>query len=306
MPSISPFLDVISNVSQIKKIETILPIARLTVNMTPLVTGDHVALQTAITSPKSFDRDLCRVLLSRSEFVREDNNDTMGFNEFTSSISNIDKLCLIWGLYKASYDNLSDNRELICTNENCKNKFKTPISMDELIHEDTFKIWDIAGEDGNFIPFNEYRFVVTIEDDDNVYEFNSRIPSIMDNNRMLGMLSTEALQHNLDTIGSVFTKSEQMTNLVDAVRLSSKSGKFNTVETTNLNEILLSFQNYLPNSVSTSFFKQYSNHFDTYNPHFYFNATCPACNTQFKYTVDLETEFFLTTLYGDRGSIAAL
>jgi len=304
MSKISPFLDAMNSVSQIKKVETVLPIARMTVNMTPLVTGDHVALQTAITSPKSFDRDLCKVLLARSEFVGEHATEKkINFNEFTDSISNIDKLSLIWGLYKASYDNLSDEREIICKNENCKEKIKVPISMDDLIHEDTFTVWDKTDDNDEFISFNKYRYVITIERDDYIYEFNSRIPSIMDNNRMLGMLSTDALQHNLDTIGSVFTKPQHMTNLVDAVRLSSKSKKIDTVETTNLDEMLLSFQNYLPDQVSTSFFKKYGEHFDMYTPKFYYNATCPVCNNKFKHTIDLETEFFLTALYGDRGSI---
>src|SRR6056297_3076530 len=128
MSKLSPFLDAMSDVSQIKKVETVLPIARMTVNVTPLVTGDHVSLQTAITSPKSFDRDLCKVLLSRSEFVGEEDTTKLDFNQFTSSISNIDKLSLIWGLYKSSYDNLSDDREIVCTNENCKEKFKVAIT----------------------------------------------------------------------------------------------------------------------------------------------------------------------------------
>ena len=217
MSSVSPFLDAMNNMSQIKKVETVLPIARMTVNMTPLVTGDHVALQTAITSPKSFDRDLCKVLLKRSEFVSETDNTKLDFTQFTSRISNIDKLSLIWGLYKSSYDNLSDDREITCTNENCKNKFSVLITMDDLIHEDTFTVWDKVNENNEFLPFYDYRHVIVIESGDFTYKFNSRIPSIMDNNRMLGMISTDALQHNLDTVGSVFTKSQHMANLVDGV-----------------------------------------------------------------------------------------
>ena len=294
---ISEFLNVASDIVSIKKIETILPIARKTINVTPMVTGDDINLRTSLISPVSYDRELCKILLNHIEFVEEEDNKTVSYTDFVHNISNIDKLSAIWALYKSTYDNLSDNKELTCTNEQCKHKFKVCITMDELIHEDTYTIWDKVDDENNFIPFTQYKFPITIDYEDNVYEFNSKLPSIGDNNAMLSTISIDNLQYNLDNTGSVFSKPQHMALLVEAIRLSSKTNKFKTVETTNLNEILMAFQNYLPFKISDQFFKGYGEEFDKYVPKFYYNAECPVCKTKFKHDVDLELNLFRIALY---------
>lgn len=292
----SPFLDTLHSIS-IKKTETILPIARMTTNMSPMVTGDDVGLRTSLVSPVNYDRDLCKVLLKHAEFIIDEQPQKLNYNDFVNQISNIDKLSMLWAIHKSTYDNLSDERELTCRNDQCKEKFNVTIPMDDLIHDDTFTVWEVTDSEGNLIPFYQYRFPITVEVDDIIYEFNTKLPTIAENNRMLSMISTEVLQYNLDNTGSIFSKPQHMTLLTDAVRVSSKSSKFEPIESDNINEILLTFQNYLPFKASDKFFKQYSEHFDDYVPSFYYNAVCPACGTEFKYTVDLELEFFRTSLY---------
>jgi len=294
--SFSPFLDALSTIT-VKKTETILPIARMTVNMSPMVTGDDVGLRTSLVSPVNYDRDLCKVLLKHAEFIINEEPAKLEYNNFTTQISNIDKLSMIWAIHKSTYENLSDERELTCRNTQCKEKFKVTIPMDDLIHEDTYTIWDKQDSNGNFIPFYQYRYPISIEHDDVVYEFNTRLPSISENNKMLSMISTDVLQYNLDNTGSIFSKPQHLTLLTEAIRVSSKEGKFDTVETTNINEILMTCQNYLPFQISDKFFKKYGEHFDQYVPSFYYNAQCPACGYEFKYNVDLELEFFRTSLY---------
>jgi hypothetical protein len=299
----SQFLDTISNASRIKITETTLPIARMSANVSAMVTGDDISLRTSLLSPVNYDKELCKLLLKHSEVIVDNQPVKLQYNDFVDNISNIDKLLLLWALYKSTYDNLTDERELTCRKEECNEKFKVSITMDDLIHEDSITIWDKTDEENNFIPFNAYRHVISIELNDIVYDFNSRLPSVGDNNRMLGMVSTDALQSNLDSIGSIFSKSQHMTLLVDAIRVTSKKSEFDTVESSNINEILLAFQNYLPYQISEKFFKNYSEHFDKYVPNFYYNAKCPYCGEEFKYNIDLELEFFRTSLHAGRKSL---
>lgn len=293
---ISPFLDALNSIT-IKKTETILPIARLTANVGPMVTGDDIALQTSLISPVNYDRDLCKILLKHSKFIVDDNEIDLKYTDFVNKISNIDKLSMLWAIHKSTHENLSDERELICPVDSCKNKFKVNIPMDELIHEDTYTFWEKQDSEGNDIQFFDYRYAIKIEQDDIVYEFNTKLPTINDNNKMLSLISTDVLQYNLDNTGSIFSKSQHITVLTDAIRVSSKTNMFESVETSNVNEILLTCQNYLPFNVSDKFFKDYSSHFDEYVPTFYYNAVCPYCQKEFKYNVDLELEFFRTSLY---------
>jgi len=294
--NISPFLDALNSIS-IKKTETILPIARMTANLSPMVTGDDVGLRTSLVSPVNYDRDLCKVLLKHSEFVLDNQPLKLDYNSFVHQISNIDKLSMLWAIHKSTYENLSDEREITCRNTKCKEKFKVTIPMEELIHEDTYTLWEKVDNEGNPIPFYHYRYAISVPHDDILYEFNTKLPTIGENNEMLSMISTDVLQYNLDNTGSIFSKSQHMALLCDAVRITSKTNSFEPAETSNINEILLTFQNYLPFKIADKFFKQYGEHFDQYVPSFYYNAQCPACGEKFKYTVDLELEFFRTSLY---------
>jgi len=293
---ISPFLDTLNSIT-IKKTETILPIARLTANVGPMVTGDDIALQTSLVSPVNYDRDLCKILLKHSKFIVDDDEVNIDYINFVNKISNIDKLSMLWAIHKSTHENLSDERELVCPVDSCKNKFKVTIPMDELIHDDTYTVWEKQDSEGNDIPFFNYRYPIKIEQDDIVYEFNTKLPTISDNNKMLSLISTDVLQYNLDNTGSIFSKSQHITVLTDAIRVSSKTNSFEPVETSNINEMLLTCQNYLPFHISDRFFKKYSAHFDKYVPSFYYNAICPYCQKEFKYNVDLELEFFRTSLY---------
>lgn len=292
----SPFLDTLNTIT-VKKTETVLPIARMTAQMGPMVTGDDITLRTSLVSPVNYDRDLCKILLKHAQFIVENEEINLNYNDFTNQISNIDKLSMLWGIHKSTHENLSDEREITCPEESCQEKFKVTIPMDELIHDDTYTIWEKQDSEGNDIPFYTYRFPIALEHGDIIYEFNTKIPSIGDNNRMLSMISTETLQYNLNNIGSTFSKSQHLTLLTDAIRISSKSQSFESVETSNINEILLTCQNYLPFQVADKFFKEYGDHFDEFIPSFYYNAECPVCRKAFPYNVDLELEFFRTSLH---------
>jgi hypothetical protein len=117
-------------------------------------------------------------------------------------------------------------------------------------------------------------------------------------------MSNEALQTNLDNLGTVYSRSQSMTLLVDAIRIigNEKNSSFEPVQTDNLQEILMALNSYVPYKVSEGFFKEYNKKFDKYLPKFYKIAKCPSCGKEVRNDFDLEVEFFRRSLFGARES----
>lgn len=290
--NITPFLDAASSISGIKKVEAYLPIVGKSVQITSLTVGDDLSLRSSLTSPVGYDRDIIQILHAHTEFVEEERNVQYPLQKFCQQISNIDKLSLLWGLYKSTYDTLSDEKEFICENKECGHKFREVIYLDDLIHEDTYTLWDKVDESGNVVPFYNYAYEIQVIYQDYVYEFATSLPSIQNNNRILSKISIDVLQQNLEKIGTIFTRSQQMALLTKAVRLSGKNNQIQPAETDSLEEILITFQNHIPFTVGEEFFEKYSSEFDKYVPKYYKILRCPLCGNTFNYNIDLEVEFF--------------
>jgi len=305
--NITPFMDAASKVKGIKKVQVVLPIARKSGNVTTLLVGDDLALRSSLTSPVGYDREMIQLLHKHTEFIEDSGNIQFPYAKFCQEISNIDKLSLIWGIYKSTYDTLGGERSFTCPKEECKHEFKDIIHLDDLIHEDTYVPWDKTmmiksgeGEDATEqeceVPFHQYSHTVVIEYDNFVYEFAARLPSIQNNNIVLGRISIDVLQQNLEKIGSIFTRPQQMALLTKAVRLSAKDNSFAPAETSNVDEILASFQTSIPFVVAEEFFVKYGEEFDKYVPKYYKKMACPICGNTFDHNVDLEIEFFRRSL----------
>jgi len=294
---LSSFLKEAAAVAGIKKQEVPLPIAQMQAIVSPLRVGDDLSLRSSLTSPVNYDRDMSKLLYEHTEVVLAEGETPTreNFEKFCGTISNIDKICLIWALYKSTYETLGQ-RNFKCDKENCKSEFKQEILLETLIQEDTFTIWE---EDK---PFYNFIYDIEVPYDDFVYVFETRLPSIRDNNRLLSNISIDALQNNLTQTGSLFTRREQMTLLSKSVAIKRK-GLTTDVEvpkTENMQEMLMAFAEYIPHIVSESFFKQYIEKFDKYYPKFYTTVNCPSCGNSMKFQIDLEIEFFRRSLFGGR------
>lgn len=300
MTIISPFLDLAAKISSVKLTETFLPIARKVSYVSPLVLGDDLELKSGITSPVGYDRSLATLLNRHSVFHEDEKNVSYDYIKFTKELSNIDKLSLIWAEYKSTYETLVENREIQC--EHCNSKFKVRIDMGDLIHEDTYTIWDEVDAEGKDIPFTQYRFPIMIENGNIIYSFNTKLPSIYDNNTILTLIPQDQLQHNLATTGSVFTTAHNVLLLTDALHISSRDNSFEPVVSSNLNELNVALNSYVPYNVSEEFFNTYNNKFNKYIPKFYKEVACPSCKGTFKYNVNLENELFRRVLYGRESS----
>lgn len=300
---LSSFLKAAEAVAGIKKQEVPMPIAKKQAIVTPLKVGDDLSMRSSLTSPVSYDREITRMMYDHSEFVLAEGETPVkeNFERFCATMSNIDKICLIWALYKTTYETLGQ-RSFTCGKENCKSEFKREILLDSLIQEDTFTIW---AEDKSFYDFI---FPIEVDYEDFTYLFESRLPSIKDNNRLLSNLSIDALQNNLNQTGALFTRREQMTLLSKSVSILRKgaSPDNETPRTENMQEMLMAFTNYVPHIVSEDFFKKYRDKFDKYYPKFYTNVNCPACGDEIKFQIDLEIEFFRRSLFGRGESVEEL
>lgn len=292
---ISSFLSAAEAVAGIKKQEVPLPIAQKQAIVTPLKVGDDLSLRSSLTSPVNYDREMTRMLYDHSEMVLAEGATPVreNFERFCATLSNIDKICLIWAMYKTTYETLGQ-RQFKCDKDSCKTEFKQEILLDKLIQEDTFTIWE---EDK---AFYEFIYPIEVEYEDFIYMFESRLPSIRDNNRLMSNLSIDALQNNLNQTGALFTRREQMTLLSKSVSIIKKGMSIDneTPRTESMQEMLLAFTSYVPHIVSEDFFTKYRDKFDKYYPKFYTNVNCPACGNQVKFQIDLEIEFFRRSLFG--------
>lgn len=294
---ISPFLDAVTKINSVKKVETILPIARKVAHVTPLLVGDDLSLRTSLTSPVGYDREMIQILYNHHEFVEEDKNVKYKYQQFCQEVSNIDKISLLWALYRSTYDTLgSKDRKMTCPKDGCKSEFTNTIYLEDLVHEDTYFPW--AEE----LQFHEFVHPIIVNYEAGgqtyVYEFLTRLPSIQNNNQLLSMISIDVLQKNLEAIGSIFTKPQQMSLLTKAIRISSTDGSVPTAETADLTEMLMAFQNHIPYIVSEEFFDKYNEQFSKYIPKYYKELECPMCKHKWTMNVDIELEFFRRCLFG--------
>ncbi len=290
------FLAVLNQIKNIKKFETTLPIAQKAANIVPLMVGDDLSLRSSITSPSGYDREIINLLYNKVEFVHETKTYKETFDNFCNQISNIDKIVLLWSLYKCTYESLG-LRNLTC--DKCKDnldkpfQFKEEIFIDELLHEDSLVAWE---ED---IPFYKYTFVIEIEYEDIVFKFSTVIPTIFKYNQILGMVSTADLQTNLDKLGQVFSKPMQLSLLTNQIEIIMNN---ETSIGKSIQEILMAFDGQIPEVVSEEFYEKYNEKFNQYLPKFYKDIKCPNCANIIKHEIDIETEFFRRSVLGKESS----
>ena len=287
------FLKVAEALSSVKKQEVALPIAMKEAIVTPLLVGDDVALRTSLVSPANYDKELIRLLFKHTQ-VMDENGEVIQANlpQFMSNLSNIDKICLIWAVYKATYDTLGA-RPLKCKNTDCKLESKFTVRLEDLIHDDSLRPWDKDK------PFNQYREDIVVEYADKyVYTFTAKLPSISDNNKILSLVPIDALQKTLETTGDLFTRSERLTLLVDQIAIEPKEDASQKVQSASMQEILRAFDHYIPYDVAEEFLLSYGQSFDGYVPKFYMDVGCPKCGEENRLEVDLEVELFRRILLG--------
>jgi hypothetical protein len=309
----SSILTELSAISNIKKTETILPIAGKLAVVTPLTVGDDTALKTSVSSPASLEMELVNLIYKHSEFIDMTMDDTSNkgkkkpadkkfikpnFQKFISELSIIDKLMLLWGIYKSTYNTLGE-RQLVC--EKCDEINKEDILLDDLLHptseeeinkvegvEESITLFD--EKLGNFYDHTE---VISLpHKDSHMLEFHIRIPSIQNQINLLKMVSIEKIQENLRKIRQIFDTPQLISLFTKKMVLYSLNKPDERTETSNIQEILTAVDAYLDLPNKSKFLKEYDDKFGKYMVKFYKNFKCKSCGHDQKEYFDIELEFF--------------
>jgi hypothetical protein len=298
----SQFLDKAKQILEIKKFQVAMPVARKAGTITPLVVGDDLGLRTSLVNPQAYDREMIKLLHKHVIFNNEDKDEKPKYDDFVKKISNYDKMCLIWGLYKTTYETLG-KRLIKCENEMCKNEFEREIEVKELLHDDTMTVWEETDSSGELVPFHDYTYQIVVPFDIGdpngkvEYVFDTKIPTIDENNKVLGLLTTDDIQRNLQGSGTLFSLPEQMTLLTKSITIRPSYDHTQSVSTSSLQEITIAFNTSIPRVISDEFVKKYNEKFEKYQPNFYISGECPVCKTKFKKTINIEIEFFRRCLF---------
>lgn len=288
------FLDLALSIQNVKKIEMALPICKKMASVTPLLVGDDLSLKSTVSSPQTYDRELCKLL---DKHLVEWSDGTVvskpaSLDIFVSSVSNIDKICLLYAIYKSTYETLGV-RKFKCSSENCKHSFVLDINLDDIIHDDTLTIWDET------LPFTEYIHEFTIPYNNFNYIFGVHIPTIKDHNIILGFLNSEDITIRIENLGNLFSISEQMALLTKYIKIGKIDQPIETYATTNnIQEILITYSTAISKKIQETFFELYNQKFGKYDPKFYMNIACPTCGKIHKRMVNIELEFFRRSVFG--------
>lgn len=300
-----------SEINKIKKRELVLPIAKKQVVVYPLSVGDDIALKTAIISPVKLDAEVMKLLWEHTDFWRSEEEiaedeskkpksrskkqelaKTGGVYykpkepEFYSTLSYFDKLVLIWGIYLVTYGTLGE-REITCSNEECGNKFMVDMDLEDTLHEDSLTIFD------KDVPFTEYKVPYKVEyNKDFMLEFQTRIPSMADYNRLIRLIPVSEMQKNLENISNQFNLEQLMTLYTSNLAVYPKADPTQKEESNSPQEILSCLRDTINIDIGEKFMKEYLNNFSKYSVNFYKDIECPVCHKHTKVGVDLELELF--------------
>lgn len=304
----------LNQLNKIKRKELVLPISKRQVVVSPLSVGDDLALKTALISPVKLDKELIKLLWQHTEFwypnlgeqtsdddptspkkkrknARQVVSDNTGGeyrkikeNEFYNTISYFDKLVLLWGIYNITYVTLGE-QELVCPK--CGEKYKTEVDLEDTLHDDSLVLFEPEE------PFNKYTESIKIPlSETHMLDFTVCIPSMADFNRILGLVSTEELQYNLENIRSEFNTEQLMTLYTKRLAVYSKDNPAERSESALSQEILTSIRDFINIEISSKFFTEYAARFAKYSVNFYKECQCPMCQEKTRLGVDIETQFF--------------
>ena len=121
--------------------------------------------------------------------------------------------------------------------------------------------------------------------------FYTKIPVIQDRINMMGLLGYERVKENFKTYGSFFTDSENLSVITDKIQVTLND---NPVDITTMQEIHITYTQYIPHSISKKIQQEYDKKYNKYAPFFRKPYTCNKCKKEFDYVVDPEINLYQT------------
>lgn len=280
----APGITKLKILSEIKKKEVILPIMRKRAIASPLLVGDDVALRTSVMSPDLYDSRITKMIYEHLEFP--DDEKKMTFNAFIQEATMVDKHAALWGILSSTYEKIEDE-EVNCTK--CGTTFKINIPYDELIHDDTFTLWEENLPPSEFvktvsIPINKSG-IKALEVDIGLLPLAYRLG-------VLRFIPVDKIRSNFEQTKSLLSLSEQMATITKEIRVISDD---DVTKIDNLQEILIAYNSYLTYDVIEKISDEFT-YFNKYTPKFYVVVPCNNCGEEITYYADMEIGLFRSYL----------
>lgn len=272
---------------KLKQREVFCPVSKIRVITTPLTVGDDLSLRTMVASPELYDQEIATLIYDHISFPTF--SEKPSFDDFITNISSFDRRVLLYGIYSTTYDKIGEE-DVKCPN--CGNKHKDTIKSSEIIHEDSYTIWD---KDESF---TEYRLTVPIEicpDTDNSInsiEFVVKVPSIADHFNVLSLVSPEQIKINYEKTNSILSKTDELVLITEKMVIrSTVDGESIIEEIDEFDYIHTAIREYITSDITNTVIEKYNAEFDKFSPKFEKRYQCKKCH--FKHNVNIQLELSL-------------
>jgi len=279
---LGPAFEKLSLLNKIRQREIVAPIAKKQLIVSPLLVSDDLALKTSITSPGLYEEQLSQVIYSKLTFP---NNEKISYDEFISSFSDIDKLIILWGILDSTYEIYAADTTITCPK--CKLQFKDTIKYEDLIDEDSFKVWDKE------LPFTEYAYPVQIDiNSDSIKHiiFNVCLPTIKRKISLYRMIGIDELKLNYEKTGEMTSMAGTLAGLTREIVIVDNNN--NEERISNLQEIYIAYNSYISHAFTDKINDDYIKEFADYFPKFRKKYNCSGCGADFDIPVNIEVNLY--------------
>ena len=284
-------LNKLKSFHNLRQKEVFCPVTKVSVQTTPLTTGDDLSLRTMVSSPDLYDREIAALIYKHTKFPEF--NQRLSFDQFIDTFSSFDRKVILYGIYSATYDKIATDN---ITCPNCKHEFEDEIKSNEIVHPDLFSIWDKEK------PFNEFYKEVEVsinppEVQNTITSLNfiTGIPSIRDHFNILKLVSPDKMKSNFDKTGQILSRSEELTLITKVIQVNSNIGGVQEIDNINdVDSVHEAISEYVSSDLVKTVVDQYNEEFNKYSPDFKKFYTCSNCGHEFDVPVNIELSLFRT------------
>jgi len=274
MPSFMTALDAASTLIDLKNIELKLPMLKTSVKVSPITTLEDLTIKSYQGSSQQYLKEVDKLIYKHTEFIDEKMK-PLDFEEFLERLAPEDKQTLLYGVLRVSFPVL-DKRSMKC--KHCEEEIIFETKLDEMLQSDSFKEeWDKQEE--------VYRWRKTIEVIKDKLTIKIKYLMEADILRLYNDKGNSAIAKLLESTGKPYSQTELTAASISF--LSINDGTKDIVLDTP--DDIYNFYTKAPIQLQ----KQITNALNDvevgeYNPVFYTNIHCPACNESEKNRFEID------------------
>ena len=258
----------------------------VTVTMSPLTGADDLKLKTVRTDLRTFNRFINELIYSHGKF---DGIEFIDFEDFLSKFSIPDKQIALALLMDASYQTLPEVGT-ICPKCETVNNIEPRVSI-MFNYEDTkIPVWDHEE------PFYEKVFEKVIQlGSTGKIKVGIKFATEAERDKIFSMMSLDTAKKNLLNSGGLLDSTDTLLMFVEYIIVEGKDPETGEKTKIELRDKLMDIQGFLnrvPLEIHDQINEFINETFSDYYPQFYHPVTCKECGEDYKWAIDIETEFF--------------